>query len=154
ERWLGNLPAHFQEEIEGMARGAGIGVLGMAEFLYADIARPTGGADARLASPGEEPARMEREGRAGREAEPADGPMCSGVWLAATGGAETWVGRNCDWLVPTLLRGTAAVVHAAPGRIPVMAVGIRGDIDVDTGINAERLWLHLHTLLAMDDPPR
>ncbi len=31
---------------------------------------------------------------------------------------------------------------------------MRGDIDVDTGGNAAGLWLHLHTLVAVDDPPR
>jgi hypothetical protein len=33
-----------------------------------------------------------------------------------------------------------------------MGVGIRGDIDVDTGINAAGLWVHLHTLYVTDDP--
>jgi len=33
-----------------------------------------------------------------------------------------------------------------PGRHPTLAVGINGDIDVDTGMNAAGLWLHLHTL--------
>ena len=51
------------------------------------------------------------------------------------------------------MRGCAAVVHETPHRIPVMAVGIRGDIDIDTGLNAEGQRLHLHTLHAKDDPP-
>jgi hypothetical protein len=79
--------------------------------------------------------------------------MCSSLITRLEDG-HTWIARNCDWLIPTLMRGTAAVVHETPNRIPVMAVGIRGDIDVDTGINAEGLWLHLHTLYARDDPPQ
>lgn len=131
-RWLDGLPANFQEEIDGMAGGAGRPVADVARFLFADIASPTKGG----ATTGQQIA----------------GPMCS---AAVTGiGGPTWVARNCDWLTATLLRGTAAVVHETPGRIPVLAVGIRGDIDVDTGINAEGLWLHLHTLPARDDPPR
>lgn len=80
------------------------------------------------------------------------GPMCSSV-VAPLASRSTWIARNCDWLTPTLVRGTAAVCHATPHRIPIMAVGIRGDIDVDTGINAEGLWLHLHTLHATDAVP-
>ena len=34
-----------------------------------------------------------------------------------------------------------------------IGVGIRGDIDIDTGMNAEGLWLHLHTLHARDPLP-
>ena len=162
ERWLEGLPANFQLEIDGIAAGARVPVLRAAEFLYADIARPTrAGEDApegvtagraRAVSPA-----TDGPASADAPAEPPHaGPMCSGVItrLAGERGPSTWAARNCDWLPATLTRGTAAVTHAVPGRIPVAAVGIRGDIDVDTGINAERLWLHLHTLLAMDDPPR
>lgn len=142
ETWLERLPERYAEEIEGMGMGAGVGTARASEFLFADIARGRpvagavggrdGGAAERIVSPG--------------------GPMCSAIAARLEDGAA-WIGRNCDWLTPTLMRGTAAVVHETPGRIPVMAVGIRGDIDVDTGINAERLWLHLHTLAATDDPP-
>jgi hypothetical protein len=140
-RWLESLPSRYQEEIAGMGAGAGIGTTPVAEFLYADIARATEGTSAPTP-------------RGERLDAPlvADGPMCSAL-LARLDDRSMWIGRNCDWLVPTLMRGTAAVVHEIPHRIPVMAVGIRGDIDVDTGINAERLWLHLHTLQARDDPP-
>jgi hypothetical protein len=31
-------------------------------------------------------------------------------------------------------------------------VGLMGDIDCDTGMNAEGLWLHMHTLLSHDEP--
>ncbi|MEM0983927.1 MAG: C45 family autoproteolytic acyltransferase/hydrolase [Planctomycetota bacterium] len=127
-RWLGTLPANFQEEIDGMASGARVPLQQVTEFLYADIAHAT------------------------RTTEAITGPLCSGV--ITTLDDATWVARNCDWLSATLMRGTAAVTHAVPNRIPVTAVGIRGDIELDTGINAEQLWLHLHTLLAMDDPPR
>ena len=135
--WLANLPEHFREEIDAMGAGSGLGGGAVAEFLYADIARaetPSGGPERALVAE-------------------APGPMCSAV-VARLDDGETWIARNCDWLVPTLMRGTAAVVHETPHRIPVLAVGIRGDIDLDTGINAERLWLHLHTLAARDDPPR
>jgi len=135
--WLERLPAHFQEEITGMASGAGVRTLAAAEFLYADIARATATSDAI----------------AGEAAAAPPGPMCSST-IARLADGDTWIARNCDWLTPTLTRGTACVVHEAPGRIPVAAVGIRGDIDVDTGMNVERLWLHLHTLRSVGDPPR
>ena len=137
--WLDRLPVQYQEEIAGMGGGAGVPTLAVAEFLFADIARSSG--PAGDSSGGEYP-----------ELTISGGPMCSTVVTGLEDGA-VWLGRNCDWLVATLMRGTAAVVHATPHRIPVLAVGIRGDIDVDTGINAERLWLHLHTLHAVDDPP-
>jgi hypothetical protein len=143
-RWLERLPAAFQEEIAGMASGAGVAVSAVAEFLYADIARPTAAATGAAGA-----AAIETELLRG--AAPPAGPMCSAVSVAGDRGP--WIGRNCDWLYATLSRGTAAVIHRTPNRIPVMAVGIRGDIDVDTGINAERLWLHLHTMAALDDPP-
>lgn len=139
-RWLRGLPRQFQEEIEGMGRGSGLGTLGVAEFLYADIARPT--TASVVGEPGVESRIVE-----------GGGPMCSAL-IARLECGSRWIGRNCDWLVPTLMRGTAVVVHETPNRIPVMAVGIRGDIDVDTGMNAEGLWLHLHTLYASDDPSR
>ena len=131
-RWLSNLPEPYQIEIAGMAAGAQTSVDAVAQLLYADIARPT-------------------KGRALDPATP-DAPLCSGV--VCTHQRRAWIARNCDWLYATLVRGTAAVVHRVPGRIPVMAVGIAGDIDVDTGLNAAGLWLHLHTLMARDDPPR
>jgi len=133
DRWLDNLPTHHQVEIDAMGAGAGVTPSLMARFLYADIARPSRGLPV-------DPAR------------PAQGPMCSGI--IARHDHEPWIARNCDWLAATLVRGTAGVVHRLPNRIPVMAVGIAGDIDVDTGLNAEGLWLHLHTLMATDDPPR
>ncbi len=151
ERWLAGLPEHFREEIEGMGDGSGVGTRLVAEFLYADIARPTAGAGERRFDPAADPEPAPGEHDLPDHTE-IGGPMCSGV-AARLGDGNVWIARNCDWLIPTLTRGTAAVAHETPHRIPVMAVGIRGDIDVDTGINAERLWLHLHTLPAMDDPP-
>lgn len=161
-RWLERLPANFQLEIDGIAAGARVPVLRAAEFLYADIARPTrrpGGGAAAMTTGRARVIEPPTDALTSAEAddEPGGGPMCSGVIARLRrggGGPSTWAARNCDWLPATLTRGTAAVTHAVPGRIPVTAVGIRGDIDVDTGLNAERLWLHLHTLLAMDDPPR
>ncbi len=123
--WAARLPPHYLEQIAGIARGAHATADRVAEFLYADIASQRGA--------------------------PAVGAMCSGV-VAPDGGRNLWVGRNCDWHVATLSRGTAAVLHAVPGRIPCMALGLMGDIDADTGVNAERLWLHVHTLLALDEP--
>ncbi|MEO1512134.1 MAG: hypothetical protein AAFU70_08680, partial [Planctomycetota bacterium] len=156
-RWLEGLPANFQEEIDGMAVGAGVPVTQAAEFLYADIARATRSAAVDASVVASSPI-VDDELAAGAPGGPADGPgagpMCSAVMARPSGGANPWVARNCDWLYATLMRGTAAVVHETPNRIPTLAVGIRGDIDIDTGINAERLWLHLHTLLAVDDPPR
>lgn len=130
--WVAGLPTHIREEIDGMAIGGGAPVARVGEFLYADLAK--------------------RARAGGREDEAAlIGPMCSAV-VSDLGNCSAWVARNCDWLPPTLLRGTASVSHALPGRIPVLAVGIRGDIDIDTGMNAEGLWLHLHTLHATDKP--
>ncbi|MEM8757667.1 MAG: C45 family peptidase [Planctomycetota bacterium] len=117
--WAASLGSHVREEIEGMARGAGVGANDVERFLFADIASPNAW------------------------------PLCSS--LVSNGPGCGWIGRNCDWLTPTLLRGTAGVVHRTPHRIPVLAVGIAGDIDVDTGVNAEGLWLHLHTLHATDE---
>lgn len=136
--WFERLPAWAQEETDGLSRACSVNTHETAEFLYADIATIAGG-DNSIALPdvhdqivGEAP------GPAG------DGPMCSGVVTRID--HQPWVARNCDWLWATLTRGTAAVVHCVPGRIPVMALGILGDIDLDTGVNAQRLWLHLHTL--------
>lgn len=142
ERWLEALPERYQAEMAGMGTGSGLGTRRVTEFLFADIARAT---------PTPSAAREEPGGR-GTDHTLIGGPMCSGI-AARLDDGHTWIARNCDWLVPTLRRGTAAVAHAVPHRIPILAVGIRGDIDVDTGINAEGLWLHLHTLPALDDPP-
>lgn len=145
ERWLSNLPDHFHVEIEAMASGAHTRTHRVATFLYADIARPTDprAPDAAHQNPAAAPASRPQHTHFG-------GPMCSAVTLDLH--ARPWVARNCDWLTATLVRGTAAVVHESPGRIPVMALGIRGDIDIDTGVNAERLWLHLHTMYAPGEP--
>ncbi|MEC9373603.1 MAG: C45 family peptidase [Planctomycetota bacterium] len=78
------------------------------------------------------------------------GAACSGMVAPGRGGM--WVARNCDWRRGTLMRGVSVVVHEVPGRIPCMGMGINGDIDVDTGANAERLWMHVHTMHATDAP--
>lgn len=132
EAWARRLPEHHQRQIEAMAEGAGASATTVRQFLYADIAPP---AEAR----GEDP----------RSLVSGDGPMCSGVVVDREG--SPWVARNCDWYEATLQRGTAAVFHSVPGRIPCVAVGLMGDIDADTGMNAEGLWLHMHTLQAADD---
>lgn len=126
-RWVETLPVHFAEEIAAMACGAGVPLGPMVDLLYADIAKSN-------------------------HADRPSGPMCSALTARLDDG-HRWVGRNCDWLTPTLMRGVSAVVHESPSRIPIMAVGIRGDLDVDTGLNAEGLWLHLHTLHATDGVP-
>ncbi|MEM7227186.1 MAG: C45 family autoproteolytic acyltransferase/hydrolase [Planctomycetota bacterium] len=135
ERWLRRLPDHIQREIDGMATGAGVTTSAVTTFLYADIARST---------PTEEPTTTIHE--------QIVGPMCSAACVRER--RSPWIARNCDWISATLMRGVCGVMHAIPNRIPILAVGIRGDIDVDTGLNAEGLWLHLHTMPAMDDPPR
>lgn len=123
--WALRLPVHYREQMAAMAEAAHAPAERVAEFLYADISSQRGAA--------------------------AVGAMCSGV-VTPDADRHPWIGRNCDWHVATLSRGTAAVVHAVPGRIPCMALGLMGDIDADTGVNAERLWLHVHTLLALDEP--
>lgn len=147
-RWLSKLPPHYQIEIDAMASGAGATLEIAREFLYADIARPT--ATDQTAG---------RDGVFGAIVDPEDGsscasgaggPMCSGALVERAGAA--WVARNCDWLSATLTRGTACVIHRTPGRIPVLALGIRGDIDIDTGMNAAGLWVHIHTLYAPGEP--
>ena len=125
QAWLEQLPAHIQTEIEAMARGATRPLAEITDLLYADIATPG-------------------------DASVPEGPMCSAVVTKLQG--EPWVARNTDWYPPLLLRGCEAVVHNAPNRIPTLALGIRGDIDVDTGANAEGLWLHAHTMHAHDRP--
>jgi hypothetical protein len=130
--WAARLPVHFQRQMHAMAHGAAVPMASVQQFLYADIAVA---ADTPLA--GE------------RSLVSADGPMCSGVVVHDP---EPWVARNCDWYQATLQRGTAAVFHAVPHRIPCVAMGLMGDIDADTGMNAEGLWLHMHTLQAADEP--
>ena len=151
--WLAALPVWAQEQIDGLAIGSGAQVGQVAEFLYADIATSLGGANS-IEVPGGADARagltLTDHGADGPAASFADGAMCTGVIAPVEG--RPWVARNCDWLLATLRRGTAAVVHEVPGRIPVLSLGILGDIDVDTGVNAERLWLHLHTLPSLDRP--
>jgi len=98
------------------------------------------------------PVRTDSAGASSRAEADLAGPLCSAAAGRSPDGRGAWVARNCDWLRAILVRGTAAVVHRRPHAIPILAVGIRGDIDVDTGVNAERLWLHLHTLPALDAP--
>lgn len=139
ERWLSQLPTHHQEEIDGMAAGARALLSRVAELLYADIARATDTSDQPF-----DPARPSES--------PPAGPMCSALITPPARTSSPWIARNCDWLKAILVRGTSAVHHALPNRIPVLAVGINGDIDIDTGMNAEGVWLHLHTLYAPGDP--
>lgn len=142
--WLERLPVHYQDEIEAMAAGAGVPLDAVTRYLYSDIARPS-----ESAVDDSNPAALV-----------SDGPMCTGIASAVEAesgagveaGAEHWAARNCDWYPPLLARGCAAVVHRPPNRIPSMALGIFGDIDCDTGVNAEGLWLHLHTMWAADQP--
>jgi hypothetical protein len=174
-RWAARLPERYQEQMSAMADGARVGFGAVASFLYADIAAPGVAAaagpaaaerltltqaDAEICSAvhagpatdhvpaAEMPEAGPAEGEAGGEA------GCSGLIFNGSfaTGPDAWVARNCDWYLATLRRGTAAVIHHAPHRIPSMAVGLMGDIDADTGINAERLWLHMHTLRATDEP--
>ncbi|MGP1309407.1 MAG: C45 family autoproteolytic acyltransferase/hydrolase [Phycisphaerales bacterium] len=131
EAWFAALPAHVQEEIDGMARGASrapgftgpvLSALDVAHWLYADIAGGRGAA-------------------------------CSALTVEID--RRAWVARNCDWLPAQLLRGHTVVVHDHPpssSRIPILALGIRGDIDIDTGMNAAGLWLHVHTMHTPDAP--
>lgn len=143
--WAGQLPVHYQEQMEAMARGAGVRAKDVHAWLYADIAAPLG----------QQPRVMDSAVR-GWAPISDGGPMCSGVVVPGAdgqhGSSRTWAARNCDWHEPTLMRGTAAVLHAVPGRIACMTVGLMGDIDADTGLNAEGLWLHMHTLAASDEP--
>lgn len=152
QRWMRRLPERYQEQMGAMADGAGVSLAAVASFLYADIAHPgpewAGSAGACVAA-GEACLQGGVEGGV----EGGEGG-CSGVIFngSVAGGPDAWVARNCDWYRATLRRGTAAVVHRVPHRIPCVAVGLMGDIDADTGMNAERLWLHVHTLRATDEP--
>lgn len=139
QRWAGTLPARYQAQMAAMAVGARASLGDIQQWLYADIAAPSGG---RASAPGSVCAPTDLVGGAG--------PMCSGVVTFEHG--APWVARNCDWYEPTLWRGTVAVTHRAPHRIPCVCVGLMGDIDADTGLNAEGLWLHMHTLLSSDEP--
>lgn len=147
--WLEHqLTDRFAQEIEGLGRGSGLGTQRAAVWLFADIARAS-------------PTSSSGEGDAATDS--IVGPLCSSVMLRATARPDAaegvWIGRNCDWLTAILSRGTAAVLHrnghrSHQGRHDVLALGIRGDIDVDTGVNSAGLWLHLHTIWAKDEPPR
>jgi len=108
--------------------------LGNGTGSVAEVGRERGAAS-------QSPARLIGEG----------GPLCSSAVVWDRPG-EPVVARNCDWHTATLWRGTCVARHAVPGRIPIAAFGIMGDIDCDTGMNVEGLWLHMHTLLAHDEP--
>ncbi|MEO0512425.1 MAG: C45 family autoproteolytic acyltransferase/hydrolase [Planctomycetota bacterium] len=150
EAWFASLPTHFQTEIDAMSSGARAAAASVIEYLFADIAA-SGSPDRAGAAPREQwggwdpSAGQQRPGDWERTTprELVDGPMCSAMLLPGPR-----VARNCDWYTHLLTRGTAAVLHDTPGRIATLAVGIFGDIDVDTGINAAGLWLHAHTLYA------
>ena len=136
-RWAATLPAHYQLQMAAFAAGAHASLTDVQQWLYADIAAPS-----------------RRDVNALTHASTLinqSGPMCSGV-VTFDESFNPWTARNCDWHEPTLSRGTCAVFHRAPHRIPCVAMGLMGDIDADTGMNAERLWLHMHTLLAHDEP--
>ncbi|MEM7630198.1 MAG: C45 family peptidase [Planctomycetota bacterium] len=157
-RWIAELPPHIPDEIDGMARGARMPFDDVLAFLYADIAKPSRtpgaapGDDARTLNPAATGDEHDLIARPRSTTPPPPGPMCSAV-VHHDAHASPWIARNCDWLTATLARGTSAVVHRLPGRHPTLGVGIRGDIDVDTGLNAAGLWLHLHTLYAIDPIP-
>ena len=142
-RWMDALPDCYQEEVHGIAYGAGAPVSAVRALLFADIAVPT-----RPTAP---------EGdQSVTGAITAGGPMCSALIAplkTTPGDGLPWLGRNCDWLTPTLMRGTAGVVHRVPNRIPSIVVLFWGYIEIDTGMNAEGLWLHLHTIHAVDPVP-
>ena len=161
EAWQRLLPGHVLEEIDGMARGARAAGASASRadvlaYLYADIAQPT-------LKPGEErqPAGVVNPAAHGEDGAEdgvvadeagAGGPMCSGLVVPTADDGALWVARNCDWYWALLRRGTAVVVHRRAGAIPCMALGVFGDIDVDTGVNAAGLWLHMHTLYSTDGP--
>lgn len=153
ETWAQGLPVDIQTEIDGMAQGAGVPRSRVLALLFADIARPSNAPidPDPTQSLTEEAAVDATPGQCSAVVASLPGP--SSLPSEVTPGEMPWIARNCDWLTPTLRRGTSAVLHAAPGRLPVLAVGIRGDIDVDTGMNASGLWLHLHTLHATDPLP-
>ncbi len=143
-RWLAALPTRFQVQMDAMALGAGLSLQDLAEFLYVDIASTSspwarGGPldDSTLDDPTDNPA-----------AGPAAGPLCTGFVTPLHN--RPWLARNCDWYKSLLVRGTSATFYAEPNLIPCVSLGVAGDIDIDTGFNAERLWLHMHTLHATD----
>jgi len=113
--WLCNLPARFQEEIEGLAQGARLPLQRLAEWEYLD---------AMLAG------------------------QCSGAIVAINGRA--WVARNNDFYAPGMW-GYAAIREVA-GRVPAISFGMEGDVFTPTGINQEKLWLHINYLPAWDAP--
>ena len=147
ESWFGSLPEHFRAEIDAMALGAKVPARRVIEYLFADIAA-TGGTPPEQWGWSRDVESPEVELREVDQL--AEGPMCSAAILPAGGSLQ--IARNCDWYAALLTRGTGAVVHRVTGRVPVLALGIRGDIDVDTGVNAAGLWLHAHTLYAKPRP--
>ncbi len=174
-RWACTLPDQYRVQMDAFALGAGVELTLVEQFLYADIAAATlpdvthgNGKGAGLGISATLPdqlrviaadvCEMPMAAAAQIEAGPQsparfigdNGPMCSGLMIDH--GGQPWIARNCDWYLATLCRGTAAVHHRVPGRIPCTAVGLMGDIDADTGMNAAGLWLHMHTLLAHDEP--
>lgn len=150
QRWLTALPTNVQLQMAAMAEGIRTNLPELATYLYADISSPYANpsvnpaAEASGQSPGQSPA-----------------PLCSTVVAPLVGRAHhshprhPWVARNCDWYPVTLCRGTAMVIYRSPGpgRMPFATLGVMGDIDADTGINAAGLWLHMHTQYTTDVLP-
>jgi hypothetical protein len=113
--WLRSLPARFQEELEGLAEGAGLPLQRVAEWEFVEL--------------------CVRDG-------------CSG--LIGRIGGHAWVARNNDFFIADLW-GHATIREVA-GRIPTISFGLEGDVFTATGVNRERLWLHLQALVAPDAP--
>lgn len=74
---------------------------------------------------------------------------CSSVVHVADG--RVWVARNNDAEPFDGLWGYV-VIRDVAGRIPTLAIGLKGDVFIVTGINRERLWLH-HNYLEAYEPP-
>jgi hypothetical protein len=113
--YLHRLPERFQQELEGMAHGAGLPLQRLAEWQYID---------------------------------PLLYPGCSGFVVTLDGRA--WVGRNNDMFAPEMWG--YLTVHEPVGRIPAMTFGMEGDVFTPTGMNRAKLWLHCHSLEALDAP--
>ena len=64
---------------------------------------------------------------------------CSGLVGLFEGRA--WVARNNDTFVPDM-RGYMTI-REVDNRIPTISFGLEGDVFAPTGINREKLWLHL-----------
>ena len=74
------------------------------------------------------------------------GNACSGFVYEYEG--DLWIGRNNDSFVPDMWG--FVMIREVENRIPTMGFSLEGSPAMPTGVNRERLWLHVNALGAGD----